>query len=163
MFVESLVDFYSQTNPGPIGIYSFILQLSTLKNIPEKALCQDPHIKGSVVFGRAKFQNGVLIDPKTEYAFDPKDEIKLEEFRNAIWYIRIISMYIVAAADSLARPTVERMNISAPQHSRIFKEVHTFLTKFYFGYSHRPDDYRIISFQTSGIYWEKFTSTRTNP
>lgn len=43
------------------------------------------------MFGRAKFQNGVLIDPKMESAFDPKDEAKLEEFRNAIWYTRFVS------------------------------------------------------------------------
>ncbi|KAA1475309.1 acetyl-CoA synthetase-like protein [Dentipellis sp. KUC8613] len=78
-----------KTNPGPL----------------EGILCQDPHVLTAVMFGRGKFQNGVLIDPKPQFAFDPTDEKKLEAFRNAIW------------------PTVERMNEFAPQHSRLFKEM----------------------------------------
>ncbi|TFY80855.1 hypothetical protein EWM64_g3157 [Hericium alpestre] len=78
-----------KTNPGPL----------------EGILCQDPHIHAAVMFGRGKFQNGVLIDPKPQFAFDPTDETKLEAFRNVIW------------------PTVERMNEFAPQHSRLFKEM----------------------------------------
>ena len=62
-------------------------------------------VKGSLMFGRGKFQNGVLIEPAKEYAFDPKDVKLLEAFRNKIW------------------PTIERVNNFAPQHSRIFKEV----------------------------------------
>ena len=38
------------------------------------------------MFGRGRFQNGVLIEPKPQFAFDPSDAKKLEEFRNAIWY-----------------------------------------------------------------------------
>ncbi|KAI0265422.1 acetyl-CoA synthetase-like protein [Gloeopeniophorella convolvens] len=78
-----------KTNPGPL----------------EGILAQDPHILSAVMFGRGKFQNGVLIDPKPQFAFDPKDEVKLEAFRNLIW------------------PTVERLNEYAPQHSRLFKEM----------------------------------------
>ncbi|KAI9464124.1 acetyl-CoA synthetase-like protein [Lactarius psammicola] len=78
-----------KTNPGPL----------------EGILAQDPHIQSTVMFGRGRFQNGVLIDPKPQFAFDPKDEVKLEEFRNLIW------------------PTVERLNTFAPQHSRLFKEM----------------------------------------
>ena len=37
------------------------------------------------MFGRGRFQNGVLIDPKPQFAFDPKDEAKLEAFRELIW------------------------------------------------------------------------------
>jgi hypothetical protein len=39
------------------------------------------------MFGRGKFQNGVLIDPKPQFALDPNDEVKLEEFRNLIWRV----------------------------------------------------------------------------
>lgn len=78
-----------KTNPGPL----------------EGILAQDPHIQSAVMFGRGKFQNGVLIDPKPQFAFDPKDEAKQEEFRQLIW------------------PTVERLNAFAPQHSRLFKEM----------------------------------------
>ncbi|KAI9459305.1 acetyl-CoA synthetase-like protein [Russula earlei] len=78
-----------KTNPGPL----------------EGILAQDPHILSAVMFGRGKFQNGVLIDPKPEFAFDPTDEAKLESFRQLIW------------------STVERLNTYAPQHSRLFKEM----------------------------------------
>lgn len=78
-----------KTNPGPL----------------ESMLNQDPHVLSSVMFGRGRFQAGILVDPKSEYRFDPSDEVKLAEFRNKIW------------------PTVERMNAYAPQHSRLFKEM----------------------------------------
>lgn len=73
------------------------------------------------MFGRGRFQNGVLIEPKPEFAFDPSDTKKLEEFRNMIWYVRVIRESGVELI--VYRPTVERMNEYAPQHSRLFKEV----------------------------------------
>lgn len=36
------------------------------------------------MFGRGRFQNGVLIDPRPQFAFDPKDTAKLEAFRELI-------------------------------------------------------------------------------
>ena len=48
-------------------------------------MLQDPHIMSTVMFGRGRFQNGVLIRP-TE-AFDPRDEAKLEAYRNLIWFV----------------------------------------------------------------------------
>ncbi|KAJ8094467.1 hypothetical protein PM082_010901 [Marasmius tenuissimus] len=57
------------------------------------------------MFGYGKFNAGVLVEPKATLRFDPADEAKLAEFRNAIW------------------PTIERMNEFAPQHSRLFKEM----------------------------------------
>lgn len=50
---------------------------------------QDSRIQGAVMFGRGRFQNGVLIDPKPEYIFDATDEVKLRDFRNAIWCVQI--------------------------------------------------------------------------
>ena len=38
-------------------------------------------------FGRGRFQNGVIIQPVPQSQFDPNDEGKLIEFRNAIWYV----------------------------------------------------------------------------
>ncbi|EKM51191.1 uncharacterized protein PHACADRAFT_263199 [Phanerochaete carnosa HHB-10118-sp] len=78
-----------KTNPGPL----------------EAILNQDSHIKCAVMFGRGKFNTGVVIEPAPEFIFDPVDKEKLNEFRNVIW------------------PTVERMNDYAPQHSRLFKEM----------------------------------------
>ena len=41
------------------------------------------------MFGRGRFQNGVLIDPKPQFAFDPKDEAKLENFRTLIGQVSV--------------------------------------------------------------------------
>ncbi|KAJ3522383.1 hypothetical protein NM688_g8882 [Phlebia brevispora] len=78
-----------KTNPGPL----------------EHILNQDPHVHCAVMFGRGRFNVGVVIEPKPEYRFDPADEQKLIEFRKAI------------------APTVEKMNEYAPQHSRLFQEM----------------------------------------
>ncbi|KAK7453574.1 hypothetical protein VKT23_011851 [Stygiomarasmius scandens] len=78
-----------KTNPGPL----------------ESILDQNPLVQRCVVFGHRKFQAGILVEPKRENQFDPKDQQKLSEFRNQIW------------------PTVEKLNTFAPQHSRIFKEM----------------------------------------
>ncbi|KAM5543840.1 hypothetical protein V8D89_002457 [Ganoderma adspersum] len=78
-----------KTNPGPL----------------EFIITKDPHVRGCLFFGRGKFQNGVLIEPTPDEQFDPRDERKLEQFRNKIW------------------PSIESANAIAPQHSRIFKEM----------------------------------------
>ncbi|CDO73877.1 hypothetical protein BN946_scf185016.g34 [Trametes cinnabarina] len=71
----------------------------------EKIVNQDPHVKSSIVFGRGKFQNGVLVEPREDFVIDPRDVKQVEDFRNKIW------------------PSVERANKYAPRHSRIFKEM----------------------------------------
>ncbi|KAI0672433.1 acetyl-CoA synthetase-like protein [Trametes maxima] len=71
----------------------------------ETIINEDPHIKHSVMFGRGRFQNGILIEPMPEFAIDPKDPAQVEAFRNKIWR------------------TIERANDFAPRHSRIFKEM----------------------------------------
>ena len=55
---------------------------------PEGILNGDPHVKSAVMFGRGRFNPGVIIDPKPEFAFDPEDQEKLEEFRNKVWCVR---------------------------------------------------------------------------
>lgn len=78
-----------KTNPGPL----------------ENLMNQHPKVLSSVMFGRGKFQAGIVVDPKPGFKFDPADMTKLAEFRNDLW------------------PTVEKMNDYAPQHSRLFKEM----------------------------------------
>ncbi|KAF9043670.1 hypothetical protein BDP27DRAFT_1409307, partial [Rhodocollybia butyracea] len=56
------------TNPGPI----------------ERLLLEDRKIAHAIVFGREKFQAGVLISPSSDLAFDPEDLDKLSEYRNLI-------------------------------------------------------------------------------
>ena len=46
----------------------------------------DPHVEACVMFGRSRFNAGVLIDPKPEFKFDPNDEARLSKFRSMIWY-----------------------------------------------------------------------------
>ncbi|KAF8898448.1 acetyl-CoA synthetase-like protein [Infundibulicybe gibba] len=58
-----------------------------IHNTGEKAksiLNQDPHIHASIVFGHGQFQIGALLDPTSDYKFDPLDEAKLANFRNLI-------------------------------------------------------------------------------
>ncbi|KAJ3557213.1 hypothetical protein NM688_g1592 [Phlebia brevispora] len=71
----------------------------------ERILAQDPHIQSAVIFGRSRTQNGVIIEPRKAYWFDIGDDVQRDEFVRAIW------------------PAVERMNMYAPQHSRLFKEM----------------------------------------
>ena len=54
---------------------------------PEGILNGDPHIKSAVMFGRGRFNPGVIIEPKSEFNFDPEDQEKLAEFRNVIWCV----------------------------------------------------------------------------
>ncbi|KAH9939795.1 acetyl-CoA synthetase-like protein [Epithele typhae] len=71
----------------------------------EKLINDDPHVKSSIIFGRGRLQNGVLVEPEEEFSIDPTNENELIAFRNKIW------------------PTMEGVNAYAPQHSRIFKEM----------------------------------------
>ena len=80
------------------------------------------------MFGRGKFNTGVVIEPMPEFAFDPADKAKLSEFRNKIWYVKPFGRgckksWGLTSHIPYRRPTVERMNEYAPQHSRVFKEV----------------------------------------
>ncbi|EIW80018.1 acetyl-CoA synthetase-like protein [Coniophora puteana RWD-64-598 SS2] len=78
-----------KTNPGPL----------------ESILTQDPHVGACVMFGRGRFQPGVVVDPAPGFEFDPRDAGRAEAFRGVIW------------------PSVEAMNRYAPQHSRVFREM----------------------------------------
>lgn len=61
-------------------------QLSLL--LSESILNVDPHILSAVMFGRGQFNAGVVIDPRPEFKFDPKDVKALSDFRNKIWYVQ---------------------------------------------------------------------------
>ncbi|SRR5258707_1105758 len=115
-----------KTNPGPLGITAPTRSWCCvcLYHFLEGILAQDPHVLSAVMFGRGRFQNGVLIDPKPEFAFDPKDEAKLENFRALIWQVSSL-LRVSLCSQCKSRPTVERLNAYAPQHSRLFKEART--------------------------------------
>ncbi|KAK0464051.1 NRPS-like enzyme, partial [Armillaria novae-zelandiae] len=71
----------------------------------QAALLGDKRISGAVMFGRGKFQPGILVQPSAELIFDPKDMKRLMEYRSLIW------------------ATVAQINEVSPQHSRIYKEM----------------------------------------
>ena len=48
-------------------------------------LNQDPLIESAVIFGRGRFQCGVLVQPSREHAFDSSDTEKLIQYRKGIW------------------------------------------------------------------------------
>ncbi|EPQ50946.1 acetyl-CoA synthetase-like protein [Gloeophyllum trabeum ATCC 11539] len=77
----------------------------TLSRAIEVPIEADPRVSAAIVFGTGRTQNGVLVAPASDYVFDPSDESKLAEFRNAIW------------------PSVEMANRTSPQHSQIWKEM----------------------------------------
>ena len=37
------------------------------------------------MFGRGRFNAGIIVDPREQYKFDPNDQEKLIEFRETIW------------------------------------------------------------------------------
>ena len=51
---------------------------------------EDPFVRGAVMFGRGKFQNGVLIEPTEDFQIDPTDVKQLEAYRNKIWYVNSV-------------------------------------------------------------------------
>ena len=47
-------------------------------------------VSDAVMFGRARPQAGILIDPLPSLAIDPKDEASAAEYIDAIWSVQII-------------------------------------------------------------------------
>ena len=68
----------------------------------ERMINEDPHIRASIMFGRGKFQNGLLVEPSEDFVFDPADLKKVEEYRNKIWWAQIC----VRAHNSMAHASV---------------------------------------------------------
>ncbi|KAJ7810002.1 hypothetical protein B0H14DRAFT_3480930 [Mycena olivaceomarginata] len=76
-----------KTNPGPL----------------EAIILKNPKIKHALMFGRGKFNAGIILFP-TE-PFSPADTERVLDFLEAIW------------------PVVQEANQLAPSHSRIFKDM----------------------------------------
>ncbi len=51
----------------------------------EAGLTTDKRVAAALMFGRSKFQPGVLILPTPEEAFEPSDSTRLAEYRGSIW------------------------------------------------------------------------------
>ncbi|KAG8877546.1 hypothetical protein FRB98_006666, partial [Tulasnella sp. 332] len=78
-----------KTNAGPI----------------EQIIRSSKLVEHAVLFGRAKAQNGILLQPTQGNEVDPNDEAQVTKFRSAVW------------------DKVKEANAFAPQHSHIFKEM----------------------------------------
>lgn len=64
----------------------FSWSMVDLTRYTENILMRDPHVKTAIIFGRGRFNVGVLIEPTKEHIFDPADQEKLVAYRNKIWY-----------------------------------------------------------------------------
>ncbi len=51
----------------------------------ERYIASHPLVTDAVMFGRAKPQAGILIDPIPEYAINPKDEAAVAKFIDEMW------------------------------------------------------------------------------
>ncbi|KAH7886572.1 acetyl-CoA synthetase-like protein [Phlebopus sp. FC_14] len=78
-----------KTNPGPL----------------EAILNEHPHVAASVMFGRGRMQNGVLVLLNEQHLSNVVDNSRTNEYRDSLW------------------PNIEKMNSFAPTHSKIFKEM----------------------------------------
>ncbi len=74
------------------------------------------------MFGRSKFQPGILILPAPEEAFGPSDTARFVEYRSRIWLV-IVFVLLGTAKFEVDRDTIMKVNEQAPQQSRIYKEV----------------------------------------
>ncbi|KAG0151602.1 hypothetical protein CROQUDRAFT_712790 [Cronartium quercuum f. sp. fusiforme G11] len=78
-----------KTNPGPI----------------ETILNSNPAIKSSLMFGRGKPANGVIIEPEEDFVVDVTDREAVERYIDLIW------------------PSIREANIFAPSHSRLTRDL----------------------------------------
>ncbi|KAG2060872.1 putative aminoadipate reductase [Suillus hirtellus] len=92
-----------------VGRLDDVLVLSSgEKTVPapmESIISANPHVNGTVIFGRGRNQVGILIEPRAGCGIDVDDEKDLAKFRNQVW------------------PHIEEANNEAPAFSRIFKEM----------------------------------------
>ena len=75
------------------------------------------------MFGRGKNQCGILIEPRPEYAINPRDPVALPKFRNKIWSVADFEYDWSTFPHLCNRSTVEEANRSAPAFGKIFKEM----------------------------------------
>ena len=82
-------------------------------------------VSGVVLFGRAREQAGILVEPILEEVFDPTDTVALSAFRNKIW--RVFPFFNIRYFNLTlqfgCRPEVEASNSASASFARIFKEM----------------------------------------
>ena len=80
----------------------------------------NPNVAIAIMFGRGRFQNGVLLHPPNPV--NPDNESELIAYRNLVWYV-FFSLSSNHGTQSPRRNTIEKANEHAPAHSKIFKEM----------------------------------------
>ena len=80
----------------------------------------NPNIAIAIMFGRGRFQNGVLLHPPNPV--NPDNESELIAYRNLVWYVFFL-LSSHHGTQSPRRNTIEKANEHAPAHSKIFKEM----------------------------------------
>lgn len=83
-----------KTNPGPIGKLPALAHCDGVTSlfslhifVVEHIISKHPAIKRCLMFGRERFQTGIMIQPMEEEVFNPMDLVKLAAFRNEIWSV----------------------------------------------------------------------------
>ncbi|KAF7798286.1 hypothetical protein EIP86_009505 [Pleurotus ostreatoroseus] len=71
----------------------------------ERHIASHPLVADAVMFGRAKLQAGVLVDPAPQHLVDPNDMVAVSKYIDEIW------------------PCIEQANAGAPAFARIFREM----------------------------------------
>ncbi|KAG6824143.1 nonribosomal peptide synthetase, partial [Arthromyces matolae] len=85
-----------------------VIHASGEKTVPgpmEDIVMSSPYVMGTVIFGRAHDQPGILVEPRANFAINTFDQGQVSELRNKLW------------------PVIEEANAVAPAFSRIFKEM----------------------------------------
>ncbi|KAJ7367487.1 hypothetical protein DFH08DRAFT_677095 [Mycena albidolilacea] len=71
----------------------------------EDMLASDPHIMSAVIFGDKQTEPGLLVEPRSAFQLDTTDANQVAVYLDLIW------------------PAVEKLNLFAPQQSRIRKQM----------------------------------------
>jgi len=89
-----------------------VLMLSSgEKTVPapmENIINANPYVNGTVMFGRARNQVGVLIEPRPGYEIDVSDEKQLAEFRNRVWSVSCLQLRVLETYDAPEGGTLKK-------------------------------------------------------
>lgn len=79
-----------------VGRKDDVITLSTGEKIvplaQENRISASPVVSSCIMFGRGQEQAGLLVEVAVDFSFGPSDEAALANFRNQLWYVRILQM-----------------------------------------------------------------------
>ena len=61
----------------------------------ERHLASHPLVADAVMFGRAKLQAGVLVDPAPQHLVDPNDMVAVSKYIDEIWYAALSTICVM--------------------------------------------------------------------